>query len=61
MQNMERQILSGVHSMEAMDVHSAMVLVDPSKISLPSPPDVTAPTAKCLTSIMAAYRLMDVL
>jgi hypothetical protein len=61
MQNMERQIQSGVHSMEAMDVHMAMVLVNPSKTSLPSPPDVTPSTAKWLTSVIAAYRLMDML
>jgi hypothetical protein len=61
MQNMERQIQSGAHSMEAMDVHMAMVLVDPSKIALPTLPDVVPATAKWLTSVIAVYRLMDVM
>lgn len=61
MQNMERQIQSGTHSMEAFDIRSAMVIVDPSKTSLPPPPDVSTPTAKRLSCIMAAYKLMDVL
>jgi hypothetical protein len=61
MQNMERQIQAGAHSMEAMDVNSAMVLVDASDPSFPSPPNVAAPTAKRLAFVIAAYKLMDVL
>lgn len=61
MHTMERQIHSGAHSLEAMDVRTAMVVVEPGMVSFPSPADVSAPTAKRVGSIIAAYRLMDVL
>lgn len=61
MHNMERQLHSGVHSTEAMDLHQAMIVLDPSNIEIPKLPRPTAFTAKRLAAILVAYKLVDVL
>jgi hypothetical protein len=61
MQKLERQIYLGTHSREALDVHEAMILVEPGMVAFPSPAEVTSHTAKRLSNVITAYRLMDVL
>jgi hypothetical protein len=61
MRNLERQVYDGINMREAMDAHSAMVIVEPGTISFPPPAQVAIPATKKLCAIIAAYRLMDVL
>ena len=61
MQNLERQIYTGAHSLDAMDVHQAMAIVEQGAESFPTAANISVPTAKKLSTIISAYRLMDVL
>jgi len=57
---MEWQIYSGTHSLDAMDINSAMVVFESGMLAFPIP-NVNPPTAKRLSNVLAAYRLLDVL
>jgi hypothetical protein len=61
MYNLERQIYTGAHSLDAMDVHQAMAVVEHGAESFPIAADISVPTAKKLSTIISAYRLMDIL
>jgi hypothetical protein len=61
MQNLERQIDIGSHSLEALDVRQAMVIVEPGEDSFSDAMEVSQPTAKKLGMVISAYRLMDIL
>jgi len=61
MHKLEMQLYDGSHSMEALDVHQAMTLVEPGTVSFPSAVDISASTARKLCGVMSAYRLMDVM
>jgi hypothetical protein len=58
---MERQLHTGIHSLEAMDLHEAMVIVDPTDIKISTLPSPNSHTGKRLAAILVAYKLVDVL
>jgi hypothetical protein len=61
MQNLDRQIYTGTHSLDASDVHEAMVIVEAGKELFPDPVDISQATARKLSAVISAYRLIDVL
>jgi len=50
---MEWQIYSSAHSLDAMDINSAMVILESGMLAFPIP-DVNPPTAKRLSNVLAA-------
>ena len=52
---MERQLSDGTHSLEALDTHKAMILVEPGAISFPRVEDMTPSAARHLCSVITAY------
>jgi hypothetical protein len=61
MQKLESQLDDGLQSMEALDAHRAMTLVEPGSRRFPSAVDVSPSTARRLCNVISAYRLLDVL
>ena len=58
---MERQLHSGTHSLEAMDLHNMMIIVNPSNIKISTVRNPAAIVTKRLVAILVAYKLIDIL
>ena len=61
MNKLEKQLFDGAQSMEALDVHNAMHVVEQDSLTFPNATDVSPATARRLCNVIACYRLMDVL
>jgi hypothetical protein len=61
MRKLELQLSDGAQSMEAMDAHNAMNVVEKGSQSFPSAIDVSPSAARRLCNVICAYRLLDVL
>jgi hypothetical protein len=61
MQKLENQINGGTHSLDASDLHDAMVIIEHGDESLLDAVDISVQTVKKLSNIISAYLLMDVL
>jgi hypothetical protein len=61
MYRLEKQLADGTHSVEAMGMQKALVMVSNSDDRFPDASTISKPEARKLCSVLAAYRLMDVL